>query len=346
MAPGTGAGPDDLSHLDQLAAQPTEYHIFLALRMIEAQFQDAPRLGESRRPREEKLRIAQEPSLIHAPTTLTRFEPVTGARPGRLVNLFFGLFGPHGPLPPHLTEYARDRQRSYGDPTFAAFADMLTHRVCTLLFRAWATGQPAVAFDRGDGTAMERKVAALGGYYGAGLRGRDALPDMAKRYFTGHLSAGPKSAAGLESMLSAFFRAPVRIKQFVGSWLELEPSDRWRLGDGAGLGQATSIGSRVWSRSAKFRVRVGPLTLEEYNALLPGGAALSRLRAIVRNYVGDILDWDVNLVLRGTEVPEARLDGTTRLGQTSWIGHRDPARDADDVYLMPMETAAGGARPR
>jgi len=341
MASRSRSGTDDLSHLERLASYPDEYHIFHAMRLIEAQYPDAPRLGEARRPRQDKMRFGQEPSMAFARTTITRFDPPQGTRPGRLTNLFFGLFGPHGPLPPHMTEYARERKNNSRDKTFVAFADMLTHRVMSLLYRAWTTGKPAPGLDRGEGQAMERKVASLAGFNGKAMRGRDTMPDPAKRYFAGHLARGPKNASGLEAMLSAFFRAPVKVQQFLGSWLELEPNDCWKLGASVGLGQGTSIGSSVWSRSAKFRVRIGPLNRKEYLALLPGGMALRRLTAIVRSFAGDSLDWDVNLVLRGSEVSPATLGGETRLGQTSWIGTRDASNDADELYLTPMVQIVG-----
>ena len=274
--------------------------------------------------------------MAYARTTITAARAPTGAGPGRLTQLFFGMFGPHGPLPPHLTEFARERQRSYRDPTFVAFANMLTHRTMSVLYRAWTTGQPAVDLDRGPRGRMARKVASLSGMHGAAFQDRDAMPDLAKRFFTGHLARGPRSAAGLESMVSAFFRAPVRVQQFIGSWLPLEPGDRWRLGMGGGLGQDTSIGDQVWSRGAKFRLRIGPLARADYEALLPGGDALARLTAIVRGFVGDALDWDVNLVLSAEDVPAAQLNGNSRLGQTSWIGTRPAGQDAADLYLEPL----------
>ncbi|MFO7576300.1 MAG: type VI secretion system baseplate subunit TssG, partial [Pelovirga sp.] len=95
-----------------------------------------------------------------------------------------------------------------------------------------AAGQPAPSFDRPDKDPFERKVAALSGFDGPAMRGRDPMPDMAKRYFAAHLGSGPKTAEGLVSMLSAFFNAPVRMQQFVGCWLDLEPLDRWQLGSG------------------------------------------------------------------------------------------------------------------
>lgn len=338
MATSRRPGPDHLSLLQRLQERPEEHHVFQALRIIEAHYQDAPRLGESRRPREDKVRLGQEVSLAFPPSTLTEFEPPQGNKPGRLTNRFFGFFGPQGPLPLHLTEFARDRKRNHRDPTFVAFADMLTHRMMGLLYRAWAAARPAPSYDRGD-DPFEQKVAALSGYMGAGLEDRDDMPDMARRYFAGHLSSGTKTPEGLVAILSAFFNVPVHIQEFVGSWLELEPDDQWQLGQFGGLGQTTSIGSRVWSRAAKFRLRLGPLKMSEYERLLPGGDSQRRLESIVRNYVGDTLDWDVNLILAGDEVPRAALGGNTRLGHTSWIRSRDDSDerrpDAGDLYLYP-----------
>lgn len=335
MASDEGAGPDRLTHLTRLADDPHSYHIFHALRVVEAAFADAPRMGESRRPAQDRVRLGQEAELAFPPSTVAAFDLPRDNQPGRLTNRFFGLFGPQGPLPLHLTEYARDRQRNHRDPTFVSFANMLTHRLLGLLYRAWAAGQPAPSFDRPQNDPVQRKIAAIAGLAGKTLDARDAMPDLAKRYFAGHLALGSKNAEGLVAILSAFFRVPVQVRQFVGSWLELEPDDRWQLGARAGLGQATSIGQRVWSRGAKFRVLIGPLKLADYQRLLPGGASLPRIEAIVRNYLGDTLDWDVNLILKEVEVPKARLGGDTRLGLTSWIGNRAGQGDASDLCLVP-----------
>lgn len=335
MATRDGSGADDLTHYDRFCQTPQAFHIFQALRILEARFPAAPPLGMSKRPMEDRVRLGQEAELAFARTTIRSYTP-PGAGPGVLTNRFFGLFGPNGPLPTHLTEYARERATNNRDPTFLAFANMLTHRMMSLLYRAWTTGQPSPGHDRGTGGQFERKVAALAGYDGAALRDRDAMPDAARRHFAAHLSAAPKHAEGLVPMLQAFFHAPVSLQQFVGSWLDLEPDDRWQLGAEVGLGRATSIGTRVWTRGAKFRLRIGPLGLEEYKRLLPGSASVTKLTSIVRAHVGDALDWDVNLVLRGEEVPRATLGGDTRLGHTSWLGARDPARPADDLYLSPQ----------
>lgn len=322
----------DLSRLDALGQSPQSHHIFQALRLIEAVHADRPRLGRSRRPSQDAVRLLQAPELAFPTSTLSAFtaDPDTGRH--LLTQRFFGLFGPNGALPLHLTEYARDRQRNHQDPTLVAFADVFHHRMMSLLYRAWATGEPAPSFDRPDDDPFGTKLDALAGLSGQGFEDRDAMPDLAKRHFAGLLAAAPRSESGLKAILARFFRAEISIESFVGSWLDLEPHDRGRLG-GASLGSSASLGNRVWSREARFRIRIGPLSLEDYQRLLPGGKSLKRLAAIVRNYAGDTLDWEANLVLDRRQVPPSVLGRKGALGHTTWIGLR-PATDADDLYLL------------
>ncbi|MDT8343075.1 MAG: type VI secretion system baseplate subunit TssG [Thermohalobaculum sp.] len=339
MAGDERAAAPDLSRLAALGSDPQSHHIFQALRLIEAAFPDRPRLGRSRRPSQDAVRIGQEAELAFPPSTIAAFSLPADGAPGRLVNRFFGLFGPNGPLPLHLTEYARDRQRNMHDHTIVAFADLFHHRMASLLYRAWAAGEPAPSFDRPDDDPFAAKVAAISGRMGRGMEDRDAMPDLAKLHFAALLAQGPKNADGLLAIVSAFFRAPASIESFVGTWLHLEPHDRWKLG-GAPLGRGTSLGARVWSRQSKFRIRLGPLDLETYRRVLPGGQSLKRLAAIVRNYLGDSLEWEVNLVLKASEVPEARLGRQGSLGWTTWLGQRPAGRDADDLRLLPPQRPA------
>src|SRR5690242_17448394 len=107
----------------KLAAAPHEYGFFAVMRLLEALYVSRPRFGRSVRPSQDALRLAQEPSVTHASATLAAYEIPGGGRPDRLLVHFLGVFGPDGPLPLHLTEYARDRLRNHNDPSFARFAD-------------------------------------------------------------------------------------------------------------------------------------------------------------------------------------------------------------------------------
>jgi type VI secretion system protein ImpH len=345
MASGNGPGPDDLTLFRRLTDDPQAHHVFFALRLIEARFADQPLLGRSRRPREDRVRLAQEVELAFPPTSLRAFTP-PGEQPGELVNRFFGFFGPMGPLPLHMTEHVRERLLAHRDPTLAAFLNMLTHRFMALLHRAWATGQPAADFDRGPGGRIEARVAALAGLGGPAFRNRDALPDLARLHFAGFLAPVPKSPDALEAMLTRFFGVPVRVQEFVGCWLALEPQDLTRLGLAGQLGQDAGLGSAVWSRSARVRLRIGPLDLADYLRLLPGGASFPRLVAAMRSMAGDELAWDANLCLRADQVPPPVLGQGTRLGLTAWIGDRRPGRDAADLFLDPSAYQTGAVTPQ
>lgn len=343
MATDKRTGPDTLGHFAKLVEEPEKHHVFQALRIIDAVHPDAPRLGESRRPREDRVRLGQEAELAFPPSTISSFKPGTDGKPGKMLNRFFGLWGPQGPMPLHLTEYARNRQRNHRDHTIVAFANMLTHRMMSLLFRAWRSGQPAPSYDRGD-DEFEKRVAALAGYRGKGFQNRDAMPDVSRRHFAAFMSQGSKNPEGLLSIIGAFFDVKVELDQFIGSWLQLEPDDCWELGRPVGLGQTSSIGNRVWSRASKFRLRIGPIDRDRYEKFLPGTPGWERLEAIVRSYAGDALDWDVQLILKGEEVPRSVLGGTTRLGQTSWVEMKrmdDSVRpDAGDLFLTPQRRVA------
>ena len=317
----------------RIGEAPWSWSFYQAMRSLEARFRDRPGFGRSTRPRQDPVRLGQDPAVVFAPATLAGWETGADEQPDRLLVNFFGLFGPDGPLPLHLTEYARDRRRNHHDPTFQRFADIFHHRLISLFYRAWANARPTVSFDRPEQDRFALYVGALMGLGADFVRHRDAMPDLAKLHFVGHLGCQTRHAEGLAAILSEFFRMPVRIECFIGGWLPLDGRDRTALGDSprtSGLGQSIVLGARVWSRQHKFRVVFGPLGLADYLRLLPGGTSLHRLIPVVRNYAGDVLIWDVNLILKAEEVPPLRLGRQGRLGWTTWLVPRRSAADAAD----------------
>jgi type VI secretion system protein ImpH len=338
---------DHLSYFHQLNAAPYRADFFHALRRIECLFPDKPRIGRALRPVDEPLRMGQEPSLAFAPATVSAFMLPTGTRPARMEIRFMGLLGPNGPLPLHLTEYARERQFNAGDPTFPRFLDIFNHRFFALFYRAWAQAQPAVSLDRPREDRFAAYVGSLFGLGSAKLLQRDAVADHAKLFFAGHLARQVRNPDGLAQILSGYFRLPVQVESFVGHWMELDDDARTRLGRrSAALGAGAVAGRKVWDRQHKFRIRMGPLTLAQYENFLPGGAGLERLTAWVRQYLCFELDWDVRLALSAPEVPRTALGRQRRLGWTTWIGKRKKPRPAEDLTLDPERLAARQQRLR
>lgn len=322
-----------------LEDEPYKFGFFQAVRRLECLHQDKPRMGESPRPEGEPARLSQEPSLAFAPSTLSAFEPAEGTGHARLVQRFFGLFGPNGPLPLHLTEYARERSRNSGDPTLVRFLDVFHHRMLAMFYRAWATAQPTVQFDRPESDRFASYVGALLGLGMKELRDRDAFPDREKLFFAGHLACQTRHPEGLLAIIRGFFHAPVRIDEFVGRWIEIPVPVRSQLGmrsGGSALGVNVTVGSHVWDCQQTFRIVLGPMGYTDYLRFLPKGDRLAQLVAIVRNYVGDELAWEVNLVLKKEETPRMALGRQGHIGWTAWVASRRPEKDADDFQREPL----------
>ena len=316
-----------------ISAAPWRWNYFQALRLLDCLSPDRPRLGQARRPADEPVRLGQEPALDFAPASLARLVPGHGAVPARISVRFLGLFGPNGPLPLHLSEYARNRLLHAGDASLTRFADLIHHRFLSLFYRAWAQAQPCVSLDRPEQDRFAHYVGALCGLGLDSLRGRDALPDHAKLHQAAGLSRQIRNAEGLAGLLSGCLGLPVAVESFVGHWMDLRERDRLRLGGGCQLGQHSLLGRRVWDRQHKFRLQIGPLSLPDYCHLLPDASSLALLAAAVRNYAGLEYDWDLRLLLRADSVPRLALGGAQRLGYSSWLGRRRSTLAAGDLVL-------------
>jgi type VI secretion system protein ImpH len=333
MGTALGRETDALAFLAALAEAPYRFDFYQALRRLECLHDDKPRWGRALRPIDEPVRLGQEPDLTFAPAALASFETPPDGRPRLQVRLF-GLLGPNGPMPLHITEYARERIRHAGDPTLSRFLDIFNHRFLAFFYRAWAQAQPHVNRDRPKDDRFAAYIGAFLGISPAAFRNRDGLPDLAKFFHAGALIRQVRNPEGLAGILGHFFRVPVEVQEFVGQWLFLGVPERTCLGrEGAALGGGAVVGARVWDRQHKFRIRMGPLTLAQYESFLPGGLPLKELVDWVRLYLGFELDWDVRLLLKKDEVPPLNLSAGGRLGWTTWLGRRGAETDADDVCL-------------
>lgn len=328
---------------DMLAAAPYQFDFFQVLRRLEClsnDGRDRPRFGAASRPADEPIRLGQEPSLAFAPAALARFQSGKEGLPPRLSVNFFGLLGPNGPLPLHLTEYARDRAHNSGDPTMRHFLDLFHHRMLMFFYRGWSSVEPTVSQDRPETNRFQTYVGALLGLGLPSLRARDRFPDSARLFYAGRFSGQTRNREGLEAIIADFFGMPTHVEPFIGDWLDIPPDYRWSLGKMGTrkvglLGLSTTLGARAWNRQQKFRVVLGPLDRAQFQRMLPGGASLGTLTDLVRHYAGDELRWDLRLFLEEKVDEPCRL-GRSRLGWTAWLGRPGPGR-REDLILDPQE---------
>lgn len=301
----------------QLEAQPYAHDFYQVLRRLEAMHRGLPRIGDAARPADEPVRLCQEPALTFAPANLSGFEQRAHGPP-RLYSRFLGLFGPQGALPTHMTELARERMRSHGDPTLARFADLFHHRLLSAFYKAWRQAQPTACQDRPD---TDRFAAYVDALFGGGEQ-PDWLQAHAKRFFAGHLARRARNAAGLEAILCCYFDMPVTLQPFHARWMPLPQDQRSALGKEKNnrIGRSLVVGKRVWDAQHHFLLHIGPLTLAQYKSLLPGTLGATRLRDWVRLYTDRQYGWRAQLLLLREDVPPLQAGRRNQLGWTAWLG--------------------------
>ncbi len=360
---------------DQLNDEAYRFEFFEAVRLLQRlAVEDAPTdatprhpVGGDHPPGQEVVRFRAMPSHSFPAGSIAELRPPSpnksGDRPTgppEMVTPFIGLTGPNGVLPQHYTSLMIERIR---DKDFALrdFLDLFHHRIVALFYRAWEKYRFEINYERSASQETPTEdlfthcLYCLVGLGTGGLRRRMEFDDEAVLYFAGHFAHQPRSAAALEAILGDYFEMAVEVNQFFGQWLYLDADDqsslpcaRWPRGLNASLGADVVIGERVWDVANKFRVRFGPLRYEEFRRFIPAGDALRPLCQMIRSYVGHPLDFDVQPILDGSEVPYCRLGGDdadpARLGWNTWIRSGPFDRDVSDAVFSlegnPWTTSA------
>ena len=200
----------------------------------------------------------------------------------RLKARFLGMFGPQGALPLTTTEEAHSWLLERDD-AFPRFVDIFQRRFLALFFRAWADARPIAQHDRPDEDRFRAYIGAMIGIGTPAFRDADSISDFAKLPYAGLLAARVKSVSRLRAFLSSYLETRVEIDEFVGSWLELDPSERTRLGAAnSRLGQDCVAGASMYTVSDKFRIRVFVRDIKHFREFLPGsrGRAANRRRGL------------------------------------------------------------------
>ena len=334
MAAAGGPAPHPIEQ--SLRENPARFGFYQAVRKLECAYAGESRVGKSEHPREDPVRFCQATSLAFAPSTVSRYVPASEDHPARLFVSFMGMLGPNGPMPLTFAEYVYDRIHNHEDRTLARFLDLFNHRMISLFYRAWAGSQQAVSRDSPGEGNYDRFVGSLVGIGMPSFLKGDDIPDETKLHYAGHLSCQTKHAEGLESILREYFGVPAEVVGLVGRWMPIPGDRRCHLGrhpDTGTLGVTALLGSSIWECQQKFRIRLGPMKLTDYERLLPRTRSFNRLTDWVRNCVGDELLWDVQIIVKAEEVPRTNLGVYGRLGWTTWLQSLPREDDATDLVI-------------
>ena len=334
MADVSGQPRPDLGFV---SPDPELIGFFELLRRLE---RDGLRFGRSGGPEAEPARLGQRARLAMAARDIAGFVPAGETTPARVEVEVLGLLGPEGAMPLHMTRWIMARQSDRwfsegngvtADTTFLDFVNMLQHRQLAFFWRAWADQRPEVGIEHAGGGRIMAMLEAVAGIGLPGIRQanrRSADPDLALRQATslGHQVNGVERLTGY---LADLLHMPVRLREFVGHWLEIPTPLQTRLGRAhCGLGKGAMIGARVFQRQDRAELTLGPLSLSRYLALIRDGKALAAVRTAIRFVAGTDVEYDLRLVLASDEVPEPRI-GQVALGLGTWLGGRGD-KPADD----------------
>jgi type VI secretion system protein ImpH len=335
------AGLEEIYRL--LRRVPQEFEFFQVVRWLCLLQPDKKVPGRFAKPGEEAMRFRAHASLPFPASQVQNIVWPEAQPPAVIVN-FMGLHGPSGVLPIHYTEMIVERARAK-DRAIAEFFDLFNHRMIALFYQAWEKYRFGVAHERGDEEGLRQLLMHLIGLGTPRLQNRLRVNDEGLIFYSGLLAMKTRPAVGLRHLLEDYFGVPVEVEQFVGGWYRIDPQTQSRLlglsGPSEQLGGGAIVGDEIWSREAAIRLRIGPLSLSEYMDFLPVGSAWRPLQDLVKFYLRDSLDVQVQLILRRDEVPACELGQAApgpRLGWTSWVKNLPRLNDADDTILQLSRT--------
>jgi type VI secretion system protein ImpH len=322
-----------------LAEEPFRFEFFQAVWLLERLLGNRVPAGKFAKPGDEAARFGAHNTVSFPASEIQSLEWREGAPPLLRVN-FMGLTGPLGVLPLYYTQLLAERAR-VRDTAARDFLDIFNHRIVSLFYQAWEKYRFTVEFERGGRDRLAQHLLDFIGLGTAGLEERQAVPDYSLIYYAGLLAQSPRSATALERLIEDYFEVPVKVEQFAGAWYKLEPSMQTRMeergDDSDALGVGAVVGDEIWDEQARVRISIGPLTLSQYQDFLPTGTAYEPLRALVRFFSNDALDFEVRLVLAREEVPPCELgaegEAAPRLGWVSWAKSAPMRRDPADAVL-------------
>jgi type VI secretion system protein ImpH len=271
--------------------------------------------------------FGNDPSLAFAARDIAS----VGADPLHIVPAFIGLLGGSGVLPLHYTDRLARHVAHTQDAAPLAFLDMLSSRSVALYAAAWRRHRPEFEREHGADGFMAALLAL------AGEPGADAPERTA--FHAGALCRTTVPAEALGAALAEHFAVPVEVRQFVGAWHVLAERDRISLGcANSTLGGGMALGWRIWNRSGRFALRLGPLAGADFERFLPGAPAAAALADMVSGFAS--LRCEVRLLLFPDEVPSARLgEGGARLGFDAFLPSATAGEVREDlVYCLSKKS--------
>jgi type VI secretion system protein ImpH len=335
---GTETRQSDFGLMQALLENTHAFSLFQAVHLLQRYLGGAP-LGYQGPASEETLRLKPVVSLSFPAADLLGIA-VTQAQPPLpqrycISTSFLGLYSSDSPLPTYYTEdlfWKESDQKAVRE-----FLDIFHHRALSLLYRSWEKYRYSIQFRHRGVDEFSRRIYSLVGLGTDLLIENTGLPSVRLLRYAGLITQRPHSASALAGVLRDYFAvSEVKVRQCVERWVHIDTLQQNRLGErNCTLGRDMHLGSRVRDQAGKFRVCIGPLTLQSFTRFLPDSEDYAAMVNLTRLYAPDRLEFDIEARLRVEETPPLRLDSHSpqRLGWTTCFPQ--PRRDPIVLHRQP-----------
>lgn len=272
------------SVVKRLFKYPYEFSFLQAIRLFQKLLPTSSEIGATVSPFEDPILFSSRYTYSLPSSDIYRV-CITNEKPMIEVN-FWNIGGPHGPLPAPISEKVEERTRE-GDFALKEFLDIFNHRLLSVYYRVAEKYSLVLSPKSNTQTHAGRMLCAIAGV-DPDREAYSALSTATLMQYAGIMWQRPRSAAGLEQILSDYFQVPVNVDQFVGSWVDISRRQRSFIGTKRGrnhkLGRSTFLGKRFWQSGHHFVVNVGPLTTEQFHAFVPTGKGYAEMCDMIRFY--------------------------------------------------------------
>ena len=260
----------------------------------------------------------------------------------------FGLIGPTGTLPYSYSAIV-NAELQKKNSSLKSFIDIFQNRSVSLFYGACTKYRLIFAYERREkshGDDFKTSIDSVNGMNSRYFQNRLGINDDIIAYFTGFFSSQKRNASGLENVLTEMLQVPVHFCPFRGYWINILEHDRSALTNNAStakynlLGVDCIAGNKVWSSQNSFRLYIGPVELDDFVKLLPGGKSFSAINSIVALYCGKQFRFEIKILLERSSVPSTKIRNlednraSSILGRNTWLlSHESTAARDDPVFL-------------
>ncbi len=306
---------------------------FPLMILLERLLSNEEPVGGSSSPAEEAIRFRHDPELTFNTSDVSSVKLKTlPPDPGdftaksrqryEITTTFLGLLGAVSPLPHYFSEEILQQDSTQQRD----FLDIFHHRLISLFYRARLKFDYPDTYRSDNNDLWSRRLCSLVGFEPEERPSGSRLPPWRILRLSPFLAERHLTASALEVALEDgldLAEGGVAIEQFVGTWVPVDLHQRTKLGRvNHALGRDLMLGSKIFDRTTKFNVVLGPIDRKGYERFYGGGEPVEIIHTTIATLVADPFEYDIVLWLEKNAASPLKLthSGEFRLSRNAWLG--------------------------